>query len=170
MVSGNFTLLWSCEILSLIKSNPFSVFIFIHRVNAGMLWWDEILWVSDSCHLSYQDHYDMLVYILCGKNIGNCVHELYARDKLTFPVLLFFTQRKKYLSTKVTRTLTDNWCILKTLNAVTRKQLLLFPQLVIWTHSRHFSLNQAQASPSGVLANWWDLLVHKNPISSPRHK
>lgn len=35
IVPGNFTLLWSREILSLIKPSPCSLFVFIHRVNTG---------------------------------------------------------------------------------------------------------------------------------------
>lgn len=35
IVPGNFTLLWSREILSLIKPSPRSLFVFIHRVNTG---------------------------------------------------------------------------------------------------------------------------------------
>ena len=66
--------------------------------------------------------------------------------------------------------LTDKWFILKTLNMVRRKQSLLFPQLGIWTPSRSFSLNQAQGTPSGVLASWWDLLLHKNLITLPKQK
>lgn len=85
------------------------------------------------------------------------------------PLIFFFHTQKNILVHKLQGPLADKWFILKTLNIVRRKQFLLFPQLGIWTLSRHFSLNQAQGSPSGVLANWWDL-PHKNLITLPKQK
>lgn len=87
-----------------------------------------------------------------------------------FPCYSPSHKKENTLICKLRGPLPDNWFMLKTLNTVRRKQFLLFPQLGIWTHSRHFSLNRAQASPSVVLAHWWEHLLHKSSIFSPRHQ
>lgn len=110
------------------------------------------------------------LHLGCWKHWQLCARALFKRLTHSSLVTLLHTKKENTLICKLRGPLSDNWFILKTLNTVRRKQFLLFPQLGIWTHSRHFSLNQAQASPSAVLAHWWALLLYKSPISSPRHQ
>lgn len=186
MVPGNFTLLWSTQILLLIKPNLSNFdFVFIHSDKVGdiVAIWDFVcdwqlssqLWgckttrpnrLACSPHLGWWK--SLVIVSKRALNIRALWNILVHFPSI--PWYFFFHTPKNTLVHKLQGPLADKWFILKTLNIVRRKQFLLFPQLRIWTYSRHFSLNQAQASPSGVLANWWDLLPHKNLITLPKQR